>query len=99
MDQVRQRAERAAGKAGGLIDKLLPAMSIFTMVMTVPQVWSVWIEQKTEGVSLLSWGAYTIAACLWFMHGLQRRDRAIWLACVGWVILDGAVVVGLLVRR
>jgi uncharacterized protein with PQ loop repeat len=100
MDQVRQRSDKAAetGK-GGIVDKLLPAMSIFTMVMTVPQVWSVWVQDKVQGVSLLSWGAYTIAACLWFVHGLQKRDKTIWVSCIGWVVLDAAVVVGVLVRR
>jgi hypothetical protein len=54
---------------------------------------------RDRGVSLLSWGAYLAAACLWFVHGLQRRDRAIWLACIGWVVLDAAVVLGVLLRR
>jgi uncharacterized protein with PQ loop repeat len=81
------------------IDKVLPALSVFTMVMTVPQVWSVWVEGNTSGVSLLSWGAYLVSACLWFIHGLQRRDRTIWVACIGWVLLDAAVVIGIVVRH
>jgi uncharacterized protein with PQ loop repeat len=81
------------------IDKVLPALSVFTMVMTVPQVWSVWVEGNTSGVSLLSWGAYLVSACLWFIHGLQRRDKTIWVACIGWVLLDAAVVIGVVVRH
>jgi len=50
-------------------------------------------------VSLLSWGAYTVAACLWFVHGLQKRDKTIWVSCIGWVILDAAVVAGVLLKR
>jgi hypothetical protein len=51
------------------------------------------------GVSLLSWGSYLIAACLWFVHGVQKRDKAIYVACVGWVLLDAAVVFGVLLHR
>ena len=80
------------------LEKILPVLSVFTMVMTVPQVWSVWVLGQTEGVSLLSWGAYLLSACLWFFYGLQKRDKTIYVACVGWVLLNGAVVVGVLWR-
>jgi len=45
------------------------------------------------------WGTYLLAACLWFIHGLARRDKAIYVACIGWILLNGAVVLGLLVQR
>jgi uncharacterized protein with PQ loop repeat len=88
----------AQGQGRSLLDKVLPVLSVFTMVMTVPQVWSVWVEGNVNGVSLLSWGAYLLSACLWFVHGLQRRDRTIWVACIGWVLLDAAVVLGVVLR-
>ncbi len=49
------------------------------------------------GVSLLSWVSYLIGACLWFVYGFQKRDKTIYLACVGWVLLDAAVVIGVIV--
>jgi uncharacterized protein with PQ loop repeat len=73
-------------------------LSVFTMVMTVPQVWSVWVLGRTAGVSLLSWGAYLLSACLWFFYGLRKGDKTIYVACIGWVLLDGAVVAGVLWR-
>ena len=82
-----------------LIEKILPALSIVTMLMTVPQVWTVWRDHDVGGVSLLSWGTYLIAACVWFVHGLQQGDRAIYVACIGWVLLDAAVVIGVLAYR
>ena len=80
------------------MDKLLPLLSVFTMLMTVPQVWTIWAQGDARGVSLLSWGAYLLSAVLWFFHGLRQRDKAIWVACIGWVLLDAAVVAGVLVR-
>jgi len=50
-------------------------------------------------VSLLSWSAYLIAACLWFVDGLRKRDKTIWVACIGWIAMDAAVVVGVLVSH
>ena len=81
------------------LEKLLRALSVVTMLMTVPQVWSVWVDRETGGVSVLTWLTYTFSAIVWFIYGLQKRDKTIYLACIGWIILDLAIVLGVLVRR
>jgi len=30
---------------------------------------------------------------------LRKHDKTIWVACIGWVLLDGAVFIGVLLRR
>jgi hypothetical protein len=35
---------------------------------------------------------------MWFIYGLQKRDKTIYLACVGWIFLDAAVVAGVIVH-
>ncbi|MGH8742068.1 MAG: hypothetical protein ACREUN_14210 [Burkholderiales bacterium] len=74
--------------------RLLGALSLFTLVMTVPQILAIWVSREAAGVSLLSWSAYGISALVWFWYGVQKRDPNIYLPCVGWVLLDGAVIVG-----
>jgi uncharacterized protein with PQ loop repeat len=76
---------------------LLGGLSIFTMVMTIPQVLTVWIGRQTAGVSLISWSVYLISALVWFWYGIQKRDRNIYLPCIGWIALDPAVVSGVLI--
>lgn len=78
------------------LEKVLRGMSAFTIVMTVPQVSAIWIARDAHNVSLVSWSAYLLAACLWLVHGIRRRDRTIWVACIGWILLDAAIVVGTL---
>lgn len=91
-----------AAVAGGarsevVLRRLLGGMSAFTLLMTVPQVLTIWIGQQAAGVSVLSWSAYLLSALLWFWFGLAKRDRNIYLPCVGWIALNGAVVAGALV--
>jgi uncharacterized protein with PQ loop repeat len=81
------------------LEKVLRGLSVFTMLMTVPQVLTIWVGRDAGGVSLVSWLSYLLAACLWFVYGLQKRDKTIYLACVGWVVLDAAVVVGVIIYR
>lgn len=92
-------ASQAATEPYSPVAKILPFVSVATMVMTLPQVWTVWVDGQVAGVSLLSWGTYLLGACLWFVHGLARRDKTIYVACIGWILLNGAVVAGVLVHR
>ena len=79
--------------------QLLGGISVFTLVMTLPQIYAIWASRQAAGVSLLSWGAYWLSAFVWFVYGVQKRDRNIYLPCVGWLLLDGAVVVGAIIYR
>ena len=40
---------------------LLGGMSVFTMIMTVPQVLAIWVGHQAAGVSILSWSAYLVS--------------------------------------
>jgi uncharacterized protein with PQ loop repeat len=83
--------------ASGL-ERTLRVFSVLTMVMTVPQVLTIWFGHNAGGVSIISWGFYLLSACLWFVYGLQKRDKTIYIACIGWIVLDAAVVLGALVH-
>jgi len=72
-----------------VMKRLLGAMSIFTLVMTVPQILIIWLRQEAAGVSLLFvgcvlrlrsdlvlvWGA---EAGSQYLYTLRRLDSARW---------------------
>jgi uncharacterized protein with PQ loop repeat len=84
--------------ASSLLDKVISLMSVLTMLSTVPQIVQVWVG-SASGVSLVSWASYLVAACLWLIHGVRKHDKSIYLACIGWIILDTAIVIGVIVHR
>lgn len=45
-------------------------------------------------LTALSWGAYLVSAVVRLLYGLQKRDRNIYLPCLGWIALDVAANVG-----
>jgi uncharacterized protein with PQ loop repeat len=79
-----------------VLRRALAGMSVFTIVMTIPQIWTIWITHQAAGVSVVSWSAYLVSALLWFWHGLRKGDRNIYLPCIGWIIADCAVIIGAL---
>ncbi len=78
--------------------RLLGAFSIFTLVMSIPQAVTIWVTHRTTGVSLVSWIAYLLSAVAWLIYGLKKRDRNVYLPCLGWIAIDGAVILGILVN-
>ena len=91
-------AAAANARSETVLRRLLGGMSIFTLLMTVPQVLTIWVGQQAAGVSVFSWSAYLLSALLWFWFGIQKRDRNIYLPCVGWIALNSAVVAGAVVH-
>jgi uncharacterized protein with PQ loop repeat len=83
-----------ASRSDTVLSRVLGGMSVFTLLMTVPQVLTIWVGHQAAGVSVISWTAYLLSAILWFGYGLQKRDKNIYLPCVGWIGLDAAVIVG-----
>jgi uncharacterized protein with PQ loop repeat len=73
---------------------VIGGMSIFTMLMTIPQVLTVWVGHQAAGVSLWTWGTYFFSAILWLWYGIRKRDKNIYLPCIGWIVLDSAVIAG-----
>jgi hypothetical protein len=36
---------------------------------------------------------------VWLVHGLRQRDPTIYRACIAWIVLDAAIVMGAIVFR
>lgn len=63
--------------------RLRGGMSIFTLLMTVPQVLTIWVGQQAAGVSIVSWSAYLLSALLWFWFGSRNVTKT--FTCRAWV--------------
>jgi uncharacterized protein with PQ loop repeat len=81
-------------RADALMQRALGSMSVFTMLMTLPQIAAIWWHHEATGVSIASWSAYLVSALLWLRHGIMERDKNIYLPCIGWIVLDSAVIIG-----
>jgi uncharacterized protein with PQ loop repeat len=90
-------SEVHAPKSETVLRRVLGGMSIFTLLMTIPQVWTIWIGHQAAGVSLFTWSAYLLSAVLWFWFGIQKKDKNIYLPCIGWITLDLGVIVGVII--
>ena len=80
------------------LERALRFAAVGTMLMTMPQVWSIWTTSNVSGVSLVSWVAYLLSSLAWLAYGIRKRDATICFANAGWVVMDLAIIVGVVVR-
>jgi len=76
------------------IDTLVYFAVIFGPLMTLPQVYSIWINQHND-VSVISWVSYLIVAVIWLFYGIKHREKPIILVQLLWIALDILIVIGL----
>ena len=81
------------------LEKMLRIAAVGTMVMTLPQVWSIWTTRGATDVSMVSWLAYLLSSIAWLAYGIQKSDATICFANAGWVTLDLAILVGIVLRH
>jgi uncharacterized protein with PQ loop repeat len=79
------------------LTKLVLAMAIIEPLMTLPQVYEVWVKKQTQGVSLLTWSFYLIAAVIWLLYGFKIRDKPLIIASTLWIVVELVVVLGLII--
>lgn len=86
---------RQKKKKASPIDSLIYIAVIAGPLMTVPQISLIWIDGKTD-VSLLSWAGYLFIAFAWLFYGIKHKDKPIIYVQLAWIVVDLAVVIGLL---
>lgn len=75
-------------------DKTMLIVGIIGPFMTIPQVYDIWVGHKVDGVSLISWSAYTVIACIWLSYGLVHKEKPIILTNFLYIIVNTIIVSG-----
>jgi uncharacterized protein with PQ loop repeat len=83
-------------KAKRMVDKMVYIMGIFAVVMTIPQVLTIWVSRNAGGVSAVSWASYLIAAAFWLLYGVMHREKPIIFNYTVWIVLEILIIYGVL---
>ncbi len=80
------------------LHSLVIVVGIIGPLMTIPQIYQIWVVKQKAGVSLWTWGLYLLETAIWLWYGLKIKSTPIIVSCFIWVLMDAAVVLGLLVK-
>jgi uncharacterized protein with PQ loop repeat len=78
-------------------DDVITAAAIIYPLTGVPQVIEVF-SGNVAGVSLLSWIGFTLFSALFLVYGIINKLRPIIITDSLWIVVNGLVVVGILVK-
>lgn len=67
-------------------------------IATIPQIIQIWSGRASDGVSLLTWTLYTMTSFVWLAYGIMKKDKPLILSGVVWVVSQGLVVIGILIK-
>lgn len=82
-----------------LVDRGAYFFGIITPFFTIPQLYEIFQKQSAEGVSLITWGTFTISSVFWICYGVIHKETPIIISQILWTILQLLIVMGILIYR
>lgn len=79
------------------INKFIYFVGGFGVVVIIPQVIKIWINNEVEGVSLTTWGGFLIASFFWLIYGLIHKEKPIIYTNAVVCILDFLIILGIII--
>ncbi len=93
LKHLRQRVIKLT-LAHQILDGLVYLVSFIGPILTLPQLYTIWIQKNASGVSVITWVTYSFSAAVWTLYGFVHKDRAIFITSFVWIIINGMVVIG-----
>jgi uncharacterized protein with PQ loop repeat len=79
-----------------VLDRLVYVSAIAGPIMTLPQIYTIWIDKNTGGISVIAWATYLVNSFIWLFYGLVHKDKPIILTNSLWVMLNILIVAGII---
>lgn len=95
----RHHASHKARAKKSVLDLMIYAIAILSPIMTLPQVLQIWVDRNTQGLSVITWGAYFFFALFWLFYGLRHHEKPIILSNVLMGALYIVIVTGVLLYQ
>lgn len=73
------------------------AFAMLGPMMTVPQVQEALITKHVQGLSLLTWGSYTVASLVWAIYGFFESEPPIYFSSIAGFLVNALIVVAIVI--
>jgi uncharacterized protein with PQ loop repeat len=94
--RVHKKLEKypSSNKLIGLIDKLVYIVIATGLIMTIPQVFKIWVDKNASGVSIVSWSAYLVISFFWLAYGFVHKEKPIIISNILWILMYFFIILG-----
>ncbi len=81
-------------KLKNLMDRFIYVVVFIGPLFTIPQIYKIFVEQNATGVSVFTWGTYSLGSFFWLMYGVMHKEKPIIITNILWGIMNFSVMVG-----
>jgi uncharacterized protein with PQ loop repeat len=78
---------------------LIYISSICGPLLTLPQIYYIWIHKSAEGVVILSWLGYLLIAVVWTVYGIVYKQKLVTLSSALWIVVEAVVILEAMMYR
>jgi len=79
-----------------IMDKMIYVIVFVGPLFTLPQIYKIFIEQSAAGVSVWTWGTYSLGSLFWLMYGVIHKEKPIIMTNILWGFMNLSVMIGAL---
>lgn len=81
------------------MDEAIYVIGMLGPIMTIPQILKIWVEKNVAGISIITWESYLLGNIFWLMYGFLHKEKPIIVIHILSIIMNAAVVLGVLFYR
>jgi|TARA_B100001971_G_C17987017_1_gene430368 uncharacterized protein with PQ loop repeat len=84
-------------KSYRFLDKFVLFGGLLGPLVTLPQIFKIWIEKSAEDLSLISWIGYLIGASILLIYSFVHKEKPLVIIYASIVIVDLMVLISILI--
>lgn len=81
------------------VDRAVYFVGVLGPLMTLPQLYNIWFEHQTEGVSLTTWISYAFISSFWLLYGSLHNEKPIIVTQISWLTIHILVITGIFLYK
>ncbi len=94
--QVQAAVLQPVNRFKRILDKTVYFTGALSIVMAIPQVLQIYLNQSAAGVSFITWFTFMINAVIWTTYGIVHKEKPILMMYISYFIIDVFIVIGIL---
>ncbi|MBA3723377.1 MAG: hypothetical protein H0W89_00590 [Candidatus Levybacteria bacterium] len=75
-----------------ILKYLIYICSVCGPILTLPQIYYIWLHKSADGVVILSWIGYLLIAIVWTIYGITYKQKIVALSSALWIIVESVVI-------
>jgi len=79
------------------IEKLAYVAGIASPIVTLPQLFQIWITHDASGISLITWISYLLIVIIMTIYGIIHKEKPLIIMYGSLILIDLLIIIGAII--